>query len=274
MIKLSSAVVTDVGKVRGNNEDNYFINGRYKEDVDKLRDLFTDDNERQVYAFAVCDGMGGEAYGEIASRIAAKSLNKFDAKKYDENIYEYFEYANKLICDEIEKNDGARVGTTVALLYIKNNSAYCYNIGDSRIYRIRNDDIEQLTKDHTQAQSMVDMGLLRREDMNNHKGKHRLTQHLGIFPEELLIQAYETGKMNIEKDDVYVLCSDGLTDMLDDSDILAVTRTCKDAEEISRSLADKALENGGKDNVTVVTVVINDITEERKKTIWSRIIDK
>ncbi len=274
MIYVNSAAVTNVGKVRGNNEDNYYINGKYKASTEVNNDEYDDNNARENYIFAVCDGMGGEAYGELASLIGVETITKFSAKKFNEHIYDYIECANKSVCNEIENNDGARIGSTVALLYIDNEKVYGWNIGDSRIYIFRSGSLKQLSRDHTQAQSMVDMGLLKAEDMNSHKGKHKLTQHLGIFPDELIIQPYEMEEIQLNKDDVFILCSDGLTDMLNDNEIEEIVSKETTAHNIASKLVDVAVEKGGKDNTTVIALKITDITENRTKSFWSKLFDK
>lgn len=274
MINVTSAAVTNVGKVRGNNEDNYFVNGKHRENTDTLNEEYEECKAKEKYLFSVCDGMGGEAYGELASLIAVKSLLKFQDKNINEHINEYVVYANKLICDEIEKNDGARIGSTVALLYIDDIGAYGYNIGDSRIYLMRDGSFKQLSRDHTQAQSMVDMGLLKPEEMNAHKGKHKLTQHLGIFPDELIIQPYETEFVSVQENDIFILCSDGLTDMMDDNEIASIAQEELSPRDMASKLVDIAVEKGGKDNTTVVVAKIDKVSDERPKSFWSKLFDK
>lgn len=274
MINVTSAAVTDVGKIRGNNEDNYFVNGKFKENTDTLNEKCEDNKQRQSYVYSVCDGMGGEACGEVASLIAAKSLVKFADKKINACINDYVGYANKLICNEIEKNDGARMGSTVALLYIDDTGAYGYNIGDSRIYLVRDGYIRQLSKDHTQAQSLVDMGFLKPEDMNSHKGKHKLTQHFGIFPDELIIEPYEAEIVSVKQNDIFILCSDGLTDMMDDNEIFSVASETLSPIDMAEKLVDIAVEKGGKDNTTVVVVRVDEVSAERPKSFWSKLFVK
>lgn len=274
MISVISAAVTNVGKVRGNNEDNYFVNGKYRENTDTLNEECEDRKQRETYIFSVCDGMGGEAYGELASLIAVKSLVKYADKKVNECINDYVTYANKLICNEIENNDGARIGSTLALLYIDETCAYGYNIGDSRIYLMRDGCLKQLSRDHTQAQSMVDMGLLKPEEMNSHKGKHKLTQHFGIFPDEIIIQPFESEVISVMENDIFILCSDGLTDMMDDGEIASIACENLSPKDMASKLVDIAVEKGGKDNTTVVVARIDKVSDERPKSFWSKLFDK
>ena len=274
MISVISAAVTDVGKVRDNNEDNYYLNGKYRENTDMLNDECEDRTPRKKYVFSVCDGMGGEACGELASLIAVKSLVKYADKKFKECVNDYVTYANKLICNEIENNGGVRIGSTLALLYIDETGAYGYNIGDSRIYLMRDRCLKQLSRDHTLAQSMVDMGLLKSENMNSHSGKHKLTQHFGIFPDELVIQPYETEVVPIRENDVFIICSDGLTDMIDDKELASIACEKLSPKNMSSKLVDIAVKKGGKDNITVIVAKIDKVYDEHSKSFWSKIFDK
>ena len=267
MSKISYAVFTHVGKVRDNNEDDFYANGKYKENITDLYERYSDasDDERRLYA--VCDGMGGEALGEVASLIAVKTLAEYQAADMKTQVMDYITKANKAICDEAEKNDGVRIGTTLALLYINAGRAVAYNIGDSRIYHFRKGRLEQLSEDHTKAQLLVKMGIIKKEAAGNHWEKHKLTQHLGINPEDLLIEPYVSREIGVKKNDIFLLCSDGLTDMVSDEDIAKIL----DMKETSAAdLADKlvktALANGGRDNVTVVVVKV-----EGQDGFWDKI---
>ena len=145
------------------------------------------------------------------------------------------------------------MGTTLALLYINDGKAIAYNIGDSRAYLFRKNKLIQLSEDHTQAQRLVDMGLLKKSAAANHKDKHKLTQHLGIFPDELIIEPYKSQEINIKQNDIFLLCSDGLTDMLSDDDITVILSNKQEGiGTLAKRLISKALEKGGKDNVTIV----------------------
>lgn len=274
MVKLNAAVATDVGKIRLNNEDNFYFNGKYKEDMEKPIDFYAEEGREDNYTYAVCDGMGGEEYGEMAAYIAVKNIKKYDSKDLLSNVDKFIQNTNQLICDEIEKNGGARMGTTLALLHIKNNKAYCYNIGDSRIYFYHCGKLLQLTKDHTQAQSMVDMGLLKYENMNAHKGKHRLTQHLGIFPEETIIQPFESEPVSLEKNDVFIICSDGVTDMLSEDELIKITESCVNSKKIVDMIINMAVDKGGKDNITVIAIQVEEIVANKQKLFWSKILKK
>ena len=269
MMRLGCCFLTDVGKLRKNNEDNFYCNGNYKENPDDLVYEKID----LIYGggiFAVCDGMGGEEYGEKASLLAVETLKEFEETDINKTIDEYVNAANEKICDLITENNGTRSGTTLALVYIKDGYANCYNIGDSRIYLIRNKKIQQISEDHTRSMQMIKMGILTKEQAMNHKDRHVLTQHMGIFPDELIIQAYKSEPIKIKNKDVILLCSDGLTDMVSDDEIINIICNDMSSEESAELLIKAALENGGKDNVTVG--VIKNIEEKENffKKIWRK----
>lgn len=250
MLKFDCCMKTDVGKVRKNNEDNFFLNGHYKMSLNEMRYEKSD----MIYnggVFAVCDGMGGEEYGERASLIAVETLKSYKNMDLKDNISQYISDANRKICDLIDENNGTRSGTTLALIYINNGYAYTYNVGDSRIYLYRKGKLKQISKDHTRTEQMIEMGLLTREQALTHKDMHVLTQHLGIFPEELIVEPYADKPLEIRNNDILLMCSDGLTDMMSDDEIHGVIKRELTSKKIVDTLISLSLEKGGKDNITV-----------------------
>jgi len=257
MLKIESAVITYIGLVRKNNEDNYYINGKYKTDSSIATEGYVDKANRNSYLYAVCDGMGGERYGELASMIAVKTLAPYQTTDISRTIYDYIQNANRLICDEIEKNNGVRSGTTLALLYIRDNKAISYNIGDSRIYFFRDGDLYLMSDDHTEAQRLVRMGVLKEEEAGTHKSRNMLTQHLGIFPDELIIKPYVSEEVKLRKNDILLLCSDGLTDMVCDDNIADILWQSEiTTTDIVKKLATATQANGGTDNATIIVVKV------------------
>lgn len=254
MIILNSAAITNGGLVREKNQDNYYLNGVYKDDLQRFDEIATDLEPRKFFLCAVFDGMGGEANGEWASLTAAHILSEYQDCDFSGKADEYISKANAAICQGIVDNNGLRTGSTLAILYIKDGKGYVFNIGDSRVYRIRKEQIETLSYDHTEAMRLVRLGLLPKEQMNSHPGKHRLTQHLGIFEDEMQLEVHKSKKFSVKEDDVFVLCSDGLTDMLTDEEILQTVCETDGELDIAKALIKKALDNGGSDNVTVVVV--------------------
>jgi len=253
-MKLKSAAATHVGKIRTNNEDNYFLNGIYKKDI--CENIRRDESEKQKKRniYAVCDGVGGEEAGERASLLAVETLSEHER----EDVLKYIENANKNICCEIKKQKGIRMGSTLALLKVEGNKAETYNVGDSRIYIFREGKLKQLSKDHTRVQQMVDAGILSRDEIKKSKERHVITQHLGIFPYEFVLSPYVIKNMLIKPGDIFLLCSDGLTDMLEDDEIRRILSYCKNELPIVavNNLILSSLDKGGKDNITVIIVKV------------------
>ena len=267
-IGFSAAAVTNMGKVRTNNEDNLYFDGDIlsAETVSSMSDKnieFSRENAGDGL-FCVCDGMGGESYGELASLIAVTSMQEMKEEfssaqkgKLKEVVGKYVELANTKICEQITKLGVNRIGTTYVLAKFIGTTAYISNIGDSRAYLIRKNSIRQLNRDHTEMAYYVAAGLLTEEEARKHPRRHGITQHLGIFPDDMELSPYFAEVIEARPDDVFILCSDGLTDMLDDSEILSCVRSCrkKGAAAVSSELVAKALKAGGNDNVTVISII-------------------
>ena len=256
-MRIESTAITHIGLVRTNNEDNYYVNGKCKTDNTVAAEGYADNTQRDSYIYAVCDGMGGESYGELASMIAVKTLAVYQQTDIRHTIMEYIQRANKYICDEFSKFEGVRSGTTLALLFIVGNKAIAYNVGDSRVYLCRKGNLYLLSEDHTEAQRMVEMGMLNEEEVRTHHAKNQLTQHLGVSPNDLIIEPYASQEIKLKKNDVLLVCSDGLTDMVEDDDIAAIlSQNELDSSAIAKELAATAQEHGGKDNTTVIVVKV------------------
>jgi len=255
MINIESSVITYIGLVRESNEDNYFLNGKFKSDSSIEIEGYTDKQQRDSYLYAVCDGMGGERHGEVASLIAVETLEEYQMTNIRKTVMEYIQRANRLICDEIDKNGGSRIGTTLALLYIRNNKAIAYNIGDSRVYFLRDGDLYLLSEDHTEAQRLVKTGQLTEDEAVNHVTKNKLTQHLGLFPDEMFVLPYVSVEIDLMKDDIFMICSDGLTDMVSDDEIAEILSTeGKDSTDLVKIMATTVQASGGRDNATFIVI--------------------
>lgn len=251
-----SAVASNTGNIRDKNEDNFFLGGITLDP--SVNGTVIAEYKSTDGLFAVCDGMGGEVSGEVASVIAVTTLGEFYEKVQEQKISftfmidPYTEEANARICAEMKKNGGKRMGTTYVLLFIENNTAYIYNIGDSRAYLLRDGNLTQLSHDHTQVSQLIKMNILAPEEAKTHPERNRLTQHLGIFSEEMIIEPYAVEPLMIISGDTFLLCSDGLTDMLTDDEIEEAMKQGKDPKEMVEKLVEAALLEGGKDNITVM----------------------
>ena len=252
--QLHAAVRTHVGKIRDNNEDNFYLQGTIREDVARQEMSYACTALDTRFLAAVADGMGGETAGELASLLAVQALRPSIMDRAEDTARQSVTEANRAICDEIEKNGGRRMGSTLAAFYIDEGKILCCNIGDSRCYRLREGKLELLSTDHNKAGRMVEMGVLTPEQAARHPSRHELTQHLGIFEEEMIIEPAFCGPEALQPGDIFLLCSDGLTDMVTEADITACLLMESSPEEKADKLVSMALEGGGKDNVTVLVV--------------------
>ena len=252
------AAQSNMGLVRDNNEDNLFLDGEFLEGLALLKPFQSSGKvNADAVLFSVCDGMGGEEYGEEASLIAVKVLKN----NWSELVQTNTDFASSILKCINEINDricrlitlkGKRMGTTLALIAFKNNKISVVNIGDSRIYLYRNNILKQISIDHTQVQTLIRSGAVSPSEVNTHPSRNKLTQHLGIFHEELVIEPYTLLDQGILENDQWLICSDGLTDMLNDIEIKEIFDQSDSEIEICDLLIRSALKKGGKDNVTVI----------------------
>ena len=260
---ISAAANVNIGKLRGNNEDNLYFNGVFLTEQTREQPLDIESvcvDRRQFYA--VCDGMGGEQYGELASILAAKTIHKYaeylkheTAIKMDAMIERCIYEMNDVICNAQKSMGSSRVGTTLALLAIEGKTADIYNVGDSRVYLLRGGRLTQLSEDHTSAASSVKMGILTPEQAKTHPSRNKLTQYVGIDPAEFVIEA-QRKTVKIKKKDIFLLCSDGLSDLVEESEICRILSETSRPGEAARQLLDHALYHGGKDNITSIVIYI------------------
>jgi PPM family protein phosphatase len=237
MIKLLSASDTHVGLVRSNNEDAYL-----------------DIPDRGL--FALSDGMGGAAAGEVASRYYIETVERIFANKTEKSVEEdavlaekVFTHANKQILEHSEKNPEDRgMGCTGDLLVFSGNQYTVGHVGDSRVYLFRHGKLQQLTRDHSLVQEWVDQGMITAEDARHHPRKNIILQVIGsqaaLSPDILRGEAHDH--------DIFLLCSDGLTDMVEDDAIQEMLASLESPQAKVDNLINAALAAGGKDNVTAV----------------------
>lgn len=246
-----------VGKVRGNNEDNLYADGVILTADIREHSFAIDGSAYFPAVFAVCDGMGGEEDGEIASQMAAQTILAYAEKiksnisgPLDETIQSYVNYVNELIISEANIY-GKRMGTTLALAVAAEGGVFCFNLGDSRIYCLQRKSFRKVTNDHTLAAGQVRNGTITANQAAYVKDGNKLTRCIGIG-DKLIVESYPPilGKCRI------LICSDGLTDMVREADIENALRGCEGAADAADHLLDAALKNGGKDNVTLIVIDI------------------
>lgn len=261
-IRANVCSVTHAGRIRRENEDNYSLNGRMTSTGDLKKGSAFVQSMNEPFHLAVCDGMGGESYGELASGIAAETIAAHASNVYESG--EDFSFAisnclvdaNNRICDEITAR-GKRMGTTVAAVYAVKGKFYCVNIGDSRVYHYSKGILEQISFDHTHAQTMVDAGQVMMDNIGSIPDAKKLTRHLGIFSHEGNLTPNISIIDDVDDGDVILICSDGLTDMVSDEDIAALLAEGENSQILASKLIRMALERGGKDNVTVLAATLS-----------------
>ncbi len=261
-IRANVCAVTHAGRIRRENEDNYNLNGRMTSTGDLRKGSAFVQTMAEPFHLSVCDGMGGESYGELASGIAVETIAAHAANVYESGedysfaISNCLDDANNRICAEINAR-GKRMGTTLAAIYAVKGKIICTNIGDTRVYHYSKGVLEQISFDHTHAQTIVDAGEAMQNDIGRIPDAKRLTKHLGVFPEEASLSPNISVIDDVDNGDIILLCSDGLTDMLSDEDITAILSTGESAQDVASKLIRSALEKGGKDNVTVMAALLD-----------------
>ncbi len=236
---MRSAGLTHTGMVRKDNQD-AFINRH---------------EPNSMFVLAVADGMGGHKAGDIASACTARELDSFFAMWDKEDYFNKTEQIKDLIkhinrnlyrmANQNEDYDG--MGTTLTMLIANNKKAHIYQVGDSRAYLI-DDNITQITKDHSLVQFMVDSGQITSEEAAQHPSKNVITRALGT-DEDVEIDIYE---IQLNPTDRILLCSDGLTDELQIDEIQTIVKSEKSLRKAVYKLIEAANKNGGHDNVTAV----------------------
>ncbi|HHZ19312.1 MAG TPA: Stp1/IreP family PP2C-type Ser/Thr phosphatase [Firmicutes bacterium] len=204
--------------------------------------------------FVVADGMGGHNAGEVASALAVEYILRIKGKSdFRRALKRAVEQANRALLDMAGKDPNCSgMGTTLAVLYIKDDKAVIGHIGDSRVYQWRQGELRRLTRDHSLVEELVANGGITAEQARNHPQRNILTRALGTpnLPEIELVE------LPIEAGDRFLLCTDGLSGPLSDEEIAAVISEDKSPQELADSLVEQANGKGGPDNVTIIVVEI------------------
>ena len=250
------ATRSDIGLVRQGNEDNLYVAG---EDMDL---------DGEGVLVGVADGMGGHNAGEVASQVAVETLNTYYSTKLpelspEERLAETIRRANDRIIEMSNNSlDLQGLGTTLTALLLKGAHAYVGHVGDCRVYLWRKGQLLQITQDHSLVQEAVREGILTPEQARVHPQRNIITRALGTQD----TMDVDTLKMDVQPGDFFLLSSDGLHGLLEDSEIEEIIRLGNGSvEQISEELIHTALEEGGTDNVTVVLVKVPDTQEAAEK---------
>lgn len=253
-MQLRAACGCHQGKKRNNNEDNLYFDGSYMNSdnhglpsIEKTVLSLDDDG-----FFCVFDGMGGGDYGEVASYTASKTTKEFLETGTNINpcditpsLTKMCEVINQAVYEAGEKLGSSRMGSTLVGLYFHEGQAWVCNLGDSRCYLLRGGRMKQISEDHTDEEFMKENGITGR--------KPYLTQYLGIDPDEMtIVPSIKSYVLN--RGDRFLICSDGVTDMVDDQTICNNLARYQDPDECVKALIQAALDGGGKDNITAIVL--------------------
>ena len=261
--------LTDLGRKRPTNQDHYLIADLNKSM--RIHDTsLTLDNETRVYGgsqgklLIVADGMGGEAEGERACTIAVDQvttyilnslawcfrLEEHSEHDFEDHLKEALESCQKSIQAVVAGHpEMESMGTTMTMVYIVWPRAFVVHVGDSRCYLLRNRELEQITVDHTMSEMMAEAGQMSREEARHSPMGHALWNVIGGRSNELSVDVY---RITLECQDILLLCTDGLYDMVPQDKLQELLNANSSAETTCRKLVDLANENGGKDNITVI----------------------
>lgn len=258
--EIEYAYTSHVGKIRANNEDNFWCCGESLPAQNfGTSEIFAGNaSQKTLPVLAVFDGMGGESCGEVAAETAVREFGRFygenreKLKKFPEEfLEEVCDSMNRQVVRYGEENRIGSMGTTTAFAAFSRDGVYVGNLGDSRVYCSEKDRFQQISVDHVIGRSFL--------------GKPPLTQYLGIMEEGLVLEPCIT-KHPYVAGNRYLLCSDGMTDMLSDGEIADILTREIPLEETVSVLLERVLEKGGRDNVTIILCEI----KETEKRFWSR----
>jgi len=257
-LKIRASGLTDVGRKRKHNEDNLYLSPR-----DGL--------------YVVADGMGGHASGEVASQIAVETVGKFfeetaldEEKTWPYKMNKKFSYqenrlmvgiklSNKLIFDRAQSDLRLKgMGTTIVVVYVREQSAYLGHVGDSRIYRLRGNQFEMLTEDHSLLNDYMKIKKLTPEEIENFPHKNVIVRALGMKDRVEV----DTACTPLQQGDVFLLCSDGLNGLVTDEEMgQIVMKHRHDLDLTCQELINAANRNGGNDNITALLVEVTEVPD-------------
>jgi PPM family protein phosphatase len=240
-LRINAHAASDVGRVREGNEDSYFAGAT---------------------VFAVADGMGGHQAGEIASRTALEPISELDGQMYasaedaQEALVEAIAAANRAVVAEGDADpELAGMGTTLTAVMVRDGRLHLAHVGDSRAYLLRErETISQLTTDHTLVEQLVRDGRLSREEAATHPQRSVITRAIGVEDD---VQVDSLPPIELQPGDQVLLCSDGLTGPVDDTEIAALLDPGTDGDAVCRQLVEAANDAGGPDNITVVLLRVS-----------------
>jgi PPM family protein phosphatase len=267
-VRADFGAVSHAGLVRSKNEDHFLVSQTVREHRVLLSNL-PDDHfpvpmGDEGYVMIVADGMGGMAAGEVASRQAIATglkliqnspkwgfkINRKEARELFERVNRHLQEIDRTLTEQsFSDRRFFGMGTTLTAAYSVGFDLFIIHVGDSRAYLYRKGELRQLTKDHTVAQAMADAGYISPEDVRVHKRRNALTNFLGGHSGKV---KGDVRWLRLANADRVLLCSDGLTEMVDDASIAKILSRHHEPPDAAQALLDESLRRGGKDNVTVL----------------------
>jgi serine/threonine protein phosphatase PrpC len=254
---LNVAALSHAGRSGKNNEDRYAI-----------ASFTTEDGHPVVFA-VVADGIGGHRAGEVAAELAVNYISQKVSESSGRDPLGIIESAIDAASEAIasrsaSKDDQQGMGATCICVWVRDDKLFTGYVGDSRIYLVRDEEIHRLTVDHSWVQEAIEKGIITPDEARTHPNVHVIRRHLGsvelpgvdfrlyLNPEETADEATKNQGMRLHPGDVLLLCTDGLTDLVWDDEILHIIRTRSNLKSMAEDLVSKANERGGHDNITVV----------------------
>jgi serine/threonine protein phosphatase PrpC len=268
LVRIDVSALSHTGHHRDNNEDHFLV-AKASRSLQTITTSLPDGDiparvDEVNYVMVVADGMGGHAAGEVASRMAIATLIKLalEAPDWILRVDEGYgreivrrsrtrvQKVGAMIVEQGQRDPALKgMGTTLTLARSLGRDLMITHVGDSRAYLLRGPHLHRLTRDHTYAQLLVDIGELAPDHVASSQHRHVLTNALGGSTEEVHV---DTDRVRLEDEDRVLLCSDGLTDLVDDETIMRLLREASGSKEACDRLVQEALDRGGRDNVTVI----------------------
>lgn len=257
---------SDIGNKRDHNEDAFIVGNLIESKETLYLEIPIESSVIRNYGLLVCcaDGMGGHNAGEVASDLALNLLSRqlmsirkerFQADEVIDILSKAIVFSHEALLEMSKRStDYSGMGTTLAGLFFCKDTLYTFHAGDSRIYRLRNGGLLPLTKDHSLVQMLLNTGQISEEEALMHPQRNIITNSLGGGDSKC--EPEITDKYGYFEDDIFLICSDGLTDMLDDESIAAVLIDSASMQEKVSNLINRANERGGDDNITIILIKV------------------
>ncbi|HHU55920.1 MAG TPA: serine/threonine-protein phosphatase [Acholeplasmataceae bacterium] len=247
MLKISAIV--DIGLVRTKNDDRILLGNQVYSEGEYNLEI---DNE--YFLCAVCDGIGGYLHGDLAAEMTLSELSKVNDFSIENLLAAINNSNDKVLQKQKESNEFSKMGTTLSGVAIKDNDVIIYNIGDSRVYIYNEDDFKQLTHDHSQVQRMVDAKLITKEEARLNPLRNIITGYIGKvdFHPDIIYH-----KNIFNKGNYLLICSDGVTDIIDDDDIKKILSSDEDVKVKARMIVEEVKKNGAYDNISIIIIQKN-----------------